>query len=201
MSGPEDLNDLARERLAAGVDLYVPCETSQEYLDAPQWARIRLDQAYMERLLRVRTLCAETQLSMAEIKGWPAELDETGQTAWKYWTMRLDQREIWLYGQTKTAGTARSRMVPIEGLCVTLNAPPAQAVGATFDLGGCCWYGGAIVYDDDAEQLQEFIEVLDEALPALAAREREQQMAQVLAERRGDPEPAASPPRRRAPTV
>jgi hypothetical protein len=184
------LNALARERLADGVDLFIQCSCDLEDLAAPVWLRAHLNQGDLDRLFELQGACDTLRLNSVETAGQPAQYDQS-HTSVKSWSVRVNATDFWFYGPLLTDGSVTSASVAIKSLCAALSSPavPGARGGMGTDGG---WYGGVLVHEDVFTELAEFIEALEPAFPEIVARERERQMAQLLADRKAEGAAAAS---------
>jgi hypothetical protein len=183
------LNDLARGRLAAGVDLVMPCVTCASGVDAPAWLQARLDRSDMDRLVDLRNVCIDHRIQVAQAMGAPTDFDKS-RTDVLLWNVKVEDSQFYFFGQPESEGFIRSHMIGFDDLFAALSRP-ADVPGPA---DGFRWYGGALLCCEDPSALHDFFCMIEGEFPQLEARERELQMAQVLTERRSDAVASAKPP-------
>jgi hypothetical protein len=196
-SGPA-LNALARERLAAGVDLFIECFGSDDSRSPLKGLRLRLRDADIDRLL---------ELSAAGTSSLDDTIVDRGMLVGQWpskrlikWCTKVGPAAFYLDARTEGGNNLHSAVVSIDGLCAALNARDVLGAAAVpndarFDVQ---WYGGVLVRQKNSSQLANFVaDVLDLWCPEFSARERERAMARRIAESQAvDAVPSVAPARR-----
>jgi hypothetical protein len=207
----DNLNALARERLAAGVDLYLDCFDADDEV-ACVFVRVRLDQALFDSLMAKRQLCIDHGLMftqsevtivahdtryVAAADGPDDEIDRWHLRAYCDDFQFMGMHDI---GQCDTEKLRTTVGCSYELLTHALNSPASDEPLPELP-GGVAnpyrWCGDVLVA---AIEMESYLPTLRKLDPTVAAREREFLMRGAIAAGRstvpGTP-PAAQRPRTR----
>lgn len=199
---PIDIRETTRERLAAGVALYLAASFDHDYLTGPKWIQLDLAEDGLQRLLRLRALCLDGEIDHVVTRKvrpsrWDASSHEVTVNDWK---SSVDDTDFWFHGTPKSgAGACLSSRLPLRNLEAVLGAGHWHVPDELDDQ--FRWFGGALVFD--AEGVSGLVAELEGLQPELAARQREIDMAAAIQQHvaQAESQPAAAVARRRRAAV
>ncbi|KWT98280.1 hypothetical protein APY03_0415 [Variovorax sp. WDL1] len=138
------------------VTLYLSAFACDEFGEAPRWAKVTLDQAFMDQLLAMRTRCIEQNLDLQATSAEPEAWQEDGMFPRRVsgTAVYVNKGGWWFQGYPKHCNYAiETRMVEIETLLTVLKTRTSSEYLA--------WHGDVLVYET-AGDMQPFVESLIE---------------------------------------
>jgi hypothetical protein len=160
---PIRVTDAMRERLAAGVTMYLAADYDNDNICGPKWVQMQLNLGVFERLLRLRELCVDGEIEhVATLKVWPSRWDDEGtDVTVNSWKAMVDDSEFWLCGTPKhSSGASTTHRLPLRYLATALAAEGQQVPD---DLGDMfAWYGGSLTFNSNG--VEDFIADIEAGL-------------------------------------
>lgn len=197
VDGMPELNDLARERLAAGVEVFIGCYTSSEWGTGPAYAALRLSEEKLATILKAAKACADNddwnfiELSMGPSRTQCDVNDSDITLNIRYWDLRVLKDSMAFFGMPKEGDeTVESRTLDLADLFRSLNAEPDS--GSLPE--NMVWFGNALIFD--RSEVDELCNTIAEDIPEIKAQENARVMRRVINEMPA-PDPAEAPKRSR----
>jgi hypothetical protein len=192
--------------LAAPVDLFIAATNRTDgNTVGPDWVRLRIDQAFLSKLLRCRDFCIEEEQDRTDSAREPTAVStsqSTDEIAVEHWAFAVSPSCFWFEAWGEGDIIADSNLVSLPNLLRWLHGVPTDAAPAD----GMRWYGGCLFACDDnegdlSEKVDELLESVLASCPEVAAQQHAIELTEHMGKLRdaGSKEkPAdASAPRRR----
>lgn len=198
MVGMPELNDLARERLAAGgVEVFMECYANSEWATGPAYAALRLNEERLGIIMKAAKACADNEgwnfieLSMGPSRTQSDVNESSVDLSIRYWDMRVYKDAMHFHGMPKEGDdSVESRSIDLAAMLRALNAEPdSEAVPENM-----VWFGGALLYG--TSDVQGLLDIVAEDIPEIEACENARVMRCVISEMPA-PDPTAAPKRNR----
>ena len=183
---------------AAGVDLYIGTEEGQttEYGRGPRFVKIRIDTDFLELLIRRHGLCQSENVNEMTGHMDGALIDSgrlTDYTIWG-WALRVSEHDFTIIGNSGMSLTMSANAINTEILAEVLAGTSeshrdlkSESALANADIGSNFrWHGGALFHavgSSATNSVGDFIELVTEQVPELAAKEASIQLELAMAER------------------
>jgi hypothetical protein len=181
MNLPE-LNDLARERIGAGVEVFLECFANSDYSAGPAYASLRVTEQALSKVINAARACEENDWNFVELGLAPARWqgeDDDGSVDLRirYWDMRVYKDALHFHGMPKEGNdSVESRSLDLAMLYQALTLEPDSEEMPE----NMAWFGGVLVYDTG--NLDGLCEQLAEDYPEIEAQENALEMQRVIAE-------------------
>jgi hypothetical protein len=168
------LNELGRQRLAAGVTIYLETFCNSDHVCGPTWAARALDRSFIDLVETAAHACAVHDWSMVELKDGPTAWDDDESRvdlSVRRWGLHVSSNALWFNGMPKEGNEAVQTLeLALTDLADALNARDEPDHGPEYFR----WFGGALVYSQgDADALCEMVR---DAVAEVDAKETELEM-------------------------
>ena len=192
-----DLNDLARKRIAAGVEVFIECYTNSDWGTGPAYVALLMTEQSFAAVVKAAQACADNEgwifieLSMGPART-QADVNDSGIALnISYWDMRVYRDSMHFHGMPKEGDeSVESRSLDLSNLLHALNAEP----GSESVPENMVWFGNALVYG--TSDVQGLCDIIAEDIPEIEALENALEMRRVMNEMPA-PDPAAATKRQR----
>lgn len=200
--GKLELAPAVAAALEGGLSLYVTATFDNDYVSGPRWVKMHLDADWLAKVARLMHVCAVEDAESIRLSRSPADWDEEGsEVSIRYWSLDIDQSSFHWIGTGKGDGRTQTRMIDLASLLTAIDVGRADDQSIPDYFG---WYGGALLYESGGD-INDLIDLLEQEVPELAAKERELEMADVIeqSEMKADQDVAndAAPAKRKGPTL
>lgn len=184
------ITELGRQRLAAGVTIYIEANWTSENSCGPGWVSRSLDAEFIDTVDAAAGACFSNGWNLVELMPGPTSWEDhdtdTGMMV-NSWYLKVDAVSLWFTGSPEEEGDAVYTVdVPLGKLAAALNAGDEAGNESMPDW--FRWCGGAIFYACDVDALCDLVR---ETVPEVNAKEMEVEMRRQIA---ANPATASSKP-------
>lgn len=132
-------------KLVSPVTLYIGAFAVSEWGDSPDWARVDIDQEFIDVLLEMQALCKDGKLNEAA-RYWNIDWDQSVVSRMDACQLLVGTRSWWFQAYPKYADYAcETRMIELEQLFAVLG-------DATRPSDGClAWSKDVLLYDSSGD--------------------------------------------------